>query len=163
MNQFFGNVENGAYGMDTDEKVKFLKHCTMLKPGRYYMTIEKEKSIRSAQQIKYIFSEIYPEIAQYTGDSIHDTHRDLKEMFFWEPIEKVGKDGQTEIIKRVKSLSKAASRSTIEVSAYIEEVMHWAKNWCGIIYPEPKKKRRYLMTCKSGGLIKKSEESEKSG
>lgn len=137
--KFPGIVTAGKFHLLPGEKELFLKHCQYLKNGEYYLTIKREKEMLSPEQRNYIFGTCYPMIAEHTGYSVEQTHELMKEKFFFEHVEMIGRDGSKETVRVTKSLSQAAEEDMRSVWIYTEEMRRWALEFLGVNIPPPKR------------------------
>lgn len=115
-----------------DARDLFAGYVKRLKDGAYTLTLKRFVRAKSHNQLGYLFGVIYPVIAEefgyreYEVEDVHDAvMRELR-----------GLKPEPNPLKLRVSL---ADMTHEEVSAYIEDVRHWALVHHGIVTPDAEK------------------------
>lgn len=134
---FAGTIQAGKFAMQPLERVRFLKHCEWQKNGTYFLKVTKSRPMRTAKQMGYLWGTVYAMIADDTGQDPVSVHEEMKQMFLKDWVEITGQNGEKLTIETVKSLSNEGGVRTVDMMDYIKWVRDWAKDFLGVIIPEP--------------------------
>lgn len=98
-------------------------------PEEVQITVSKIKKDRSLPQNAYLWSGVYPPLAEHLGYTNEEMHEICKSKFNFEMIH-VGKD-------EVRVVKSTAGLNTISFNKYISDIVIWASLEFGVIITEP--------------------------
>jgi hypothetical protein len=103
----------------------FKNYLAGLKPGKYFLCVEKNSKLRSVQQNRYLWGVVYKMISDDTGYTPEEVHFLMKKQFL--SYEKNG----------VEFLNSTTKLKAVDFDTYIENIRRFAAMELSINIPDP--------------------------